>query len=107
MLLNIFGLALLVVFIFCFRTVSLQYRDSLEKCSAKTVTEQQMAARFIKNAIAQYELRNTRPDIALASRYEILTEEMDDLVEEYYLRLEHSKDVRKVQSVGIHIVKAQ
>ncbi len=107
MLLNIFGLALLVVFAFCFRTVSLQYRDSLEKSSAKSVTEQQMAARFIKNAITQYELRNTRPDLAIASRYETLTEEMDDLVEEYYLRLENFKDAGKVHSVGIHIVKAQ
>lgn len=107
MLLNIFGLALLVVFVFCFRTVSLKYRDSLDKSSAKSVAEQQMAARFIKNAIAQYELRHTRPDINLASRYEALTEEMDDLVEEYYLRLENSEDVRKVKSVGIHIVKAQ
>lgn len=107
MLLNIFGLALLVVFVFCFRAVSLQYRDSLDKSSAKSVTEQQMAARFIKNAITQYELRNTRPDIAIASRYEDLTEEMDDLVEEYYLRLESFKDAGKVKSVGVHIVKAQ
>jgi hypothetical protein len=37
---------------------------------AKDLTEKQMAARFIRVAIEQYELRNTRPDLVVASRFE-------------------------------------
>lgn len=92
LLLSLFSAGLLIAFIFCFRTVTINYKAAVDFAETKKNAEQLMAARFIRNAIQQYELRHTRPDSLTAQMFEKTADEMDDLVEEYYLRLSKQDD---------------
>lgn len=104
MLIKLMGIALLIVFTFCFRSVSVRYKETFDVLEAKDLTEKQMAARFIRVAIEQYELRNTRPDLVVASRFEEMASIQDDLVEEYYLNIENAvKSKGKVSINKAHL----
>lgn len=106
MLFDIFSVALVMGFAICFKSVSNGFTNACENSSAKELTQQQMAARFISVAIQQYELRNTKPDSQIAKNFEMATEKQDDLVEEYYLTLKTNiEDVKqKKLKPGLHLV---
>lgn len=103
LLLTLFSAGLLTAFIFCFRKVTINYKAAVDFAETKKHAEQLMAARFIRNAILQYELRHTRPNAVSAQLFEKTADEMDDLVEEYYLRL--SKQDDKVHSLKAGFLK--
>lgn len=90
MIFDLFGIGLVILFFVCFKYVSAEFCTACDVQEAKTVTEHQMAARFISIAIKQYEIRNQMPDIFNASIYEKTTDMQDDLVEEYYLKFEQN-----------------
>jgi hypothetical protein len=106
MFLDLISLALVLAFAICFKCVSTGFTQACDNSSAKELTEQQMAARFIAVAIQQYELRNTKPGAAIAKKFEIASEKQDDLVEEYYLALQANiEDVKQRKlKPGLHLV---
>lgn len=81
---NIFMIALVFVFLYFFFNVSKKYSSSVKTCGAKEDAERELAACFIRNAIKQYEIRHTRPDLQMVSEFERLTDEQDELVERYF-----------------------
>lgn len=88
--------ALFFLFVLCFRRVANGFKSAYDYSSAKELTEKQMAARFISAAIGQYEIRNTHPSMVNVKNFEKMTEDQDDLVEEYYLLLE--QNIKEAQS---------
>lgn len=106
MLFDIFSVALLLGFAISFKAVSKGFTNACENSSAKELTQQQMAARFISIAIEQYELRNTIPGAQVAMKFELATEKQDDLVEEYYLTLKANMSDLKQKKLkpGLHLV---
>lgn len=106
MLFDIFSLALVLAFAITFKCVSSGFSQACDNSSAKQLTEQQMAARFIAVAVEQYELRNTKPSAVIAKKFETATEKQDDLVEEYYSALKTNIEEVKQRKLkpGLHLV---
>lgn len=89
---NIFMIALVFVFLYFFFNVSKKYSFSVKACGSKEDAERELAACFIRNAIKQYEIRHTRPDLQLVSEFEALTDEQDELVERYFNYLDEIEE---------------
>ncbi|MCH7421278.1 hypothetical protein [Shewanella sp. MM_2022_3] len=103
---NIFMIALVFVFVYFFFIVNKKYNSSVKSCGAKEDAERELAASFIRNAIKQYELRHTRPDLQLVSEFERLTDEQDELVERYFNYLEELEANQVNESVVPITIKA-
>lgn len=74
---------LIIVFVYFFWAAATGFNSACSVSEARENAERELAARFIRNAINQYEQRHTRPDLTTMKRMEELTDEMDDLVEIY------------------------
>ena len=89
---TIFFIALMMLFSYFFVMVNAHYRLSVKTFDAKQAAERELAARFIRNALRQYDIRHSRPDLQLVAEFERLTDEQDELVERYLNAINHTDD---------------
>jgi hypothetical protein len=89
---EIFAIALIIVFGYFFQVVNGKYKMSIDMSNSREEAERELAASFIRNAIKQYELRHTRPDLQMITDFERLTDDQDDLVEAYFNRIKERGD---------------
>lgn len=100
MIIDLIGMALLVLFCFFFKNAYSQFMQTLDYSKGKEFTEQQMAAAFIRASIDIYEHRHARPDQIDPVKFDKACEHLDDLVEQYYLSVEKAAEDQNVVRLG-------
>lgn len=105
MIITIFSLGLLILFCYSFIAVLRNYRNELARSSKAAVAEKALAARFIKNAMAQYSARHRSPCMSALLEMETLLAESDELVEQYLQFLKSNNSTANSRISMLPLVK--
>lgn len=100
MLINLFVIALIILFAYVFIVTTYWYQDDIMRQYRKERAERDLASRFISIAIKQRELRLSDPVLANAYEMSEVIDEQDRLVAEYLEKLSKPEESSNITSLA-------